>query len=140
MDPKVKVRSFESDGILIGGTPCIYASSARTDVITGTGPSEARFNKGDDLSTYTGPRVVANQMLPRASIRAFGNLPELNLVSSAPFGSGYGRAKTKLVDSPRGWSTGIEEMTSGLEIHSVPSLSATSPQMKLLSNPSEVEK
>jgi hypothetical protein len=31
-------------------------------------------------------------------------------------------------------------MTSGLEIHKVPFLSAASPQMKLLSNPSEVEK
>src|ERR1017187_8989759 len=123
MDPKVNVRSFEPEGILVERLLCKYASSASTDVITGTGLSEARFEGVSDPSTYTGPRVVANQTVPRASTRAFGNLPVVNLRSSAPLGSGYLRAKTRWVfrGSPSGWSTGIEEITSGLEIHSVPS-------------------
>src|SRR6266702_3729145 len=107
MDPKVKVRSFELEGILVGRALCIYASSASTDVMTGTGPSGARLNEGSDLATYTGPRVVANQTIPRASTRAFGNLPPLNLRSSAPFGSEYGLAKTRSVfrGSPSGKPT-----------------------------------
>src|ERR1700722_10378105 len=107
MDPKVKVRSFEPEGSLVERLRCIYASSASTDVITGTGPSEAWLDAASDLLMYTGPRVDANQTVPRGASRGSGSISVL-IDPPGPGGAGprRGGRRVDVSGTGGGWKPG----------------------------------